>query len=451
VQLEELLQDVENLAGISFQCSCGKTHTVDIKNIRIGSGIVGDVVEFLAPLRAKKTLFVADINTYEAAGRKIELLLGEIVELRTVVYSDTHLVPNETALQFLQKAVTDDIAALVVVGSGTLNDLARYVSYMTGVPYAVVCTAPSMDGYASMVSPLIMEGIKTTYAAVYPHSILADVNIAKDAPLHMLHAGFGEIAGKYTALADWKLSNILHGEYYCETIACLVEKALSQCVSSAAGLRTRNPEAVQKVMEGLLLSGMCIGMAGSSRPASGEEHHLSHTWEMLALMQGWQNPLHGNQVGIGTEIILHIYDYLAKIDMEKIYNAGKYRTLTREKWEKNIISLFGIRADKIIKEKEKYISFDERSREKAAYNILCQWHKVKETILTSIPSPAQYRTLTKAAGVLFEPSVLKLDREQFRLSLIVAKDVRNRYGVLQLLEDMGILEDAAEMITDRYY
>jgi len=449
--LEEILQTAESLAGLNYQCSCGKTHTVDIKNVRIGSGVLADIVELLLPFRDKNILFVADSNTYNAGGRQVERLLGEIAALRTVVFSDTYLVPDESALQRLQTAMTGDVSAIVVVGSGTLNDLARYVSYKAGIPYSVVCTAPSMDGYASMVSPLIIEGIKTTYSAVYPYSILADVTILKEAPVHMLHAGFGDISGKYTALADWRMANILHDEYYCETIADLVEKALSQCVASASQLKTRTPEVIEKMMEGLLLSGMCIGMAGSSRPASGEEHHLSHTWDMMALLSGRQPLLHGNQVGTGTGIILHIYDYLANVDMARMYDSGKYRVFTREKWAGNIVKLFGKHADTIIREKEQYICFDETARAKAAENIVRRWGKIKETILSSVPSPAQYRALLQAAGVSFEPSALKLDREAFRLSLIVAKDVRKRYGVLQLLEDMGLLEDAAEMITDMYY
>ena len=184
----------------------------------------------------------------------------------------------------------------------------------------------------------------------------------KDAPLHMLHAGFGDIVGKYTALADWKLANILQGEHYCETIVQLVQKAIDQCASVASELTTRTPEAIHKITEGLILSGMCIGMVGSSRPASGEEHHLSHTWEMMGLIDGRDTLLHGNQVGIGTEIILQIYHQLAQINIQELYESGKFREFNRGKWMEGIVRLLGTNAYSIIQEKEQHINFRQDAR-----------------------------------------------------------------------------------------
>lgn len=440
------------MAGIDFQCSCGKVHTVDIKKVKIGNRIFEDLISALMPFQGKMILLVADQNTYEVSGKNIELAVSKNFLVKTIVFQSPHLVPDEDALQRLQSGVaTGDIGAILVIGSGTLNDLGRFISFTEKIPYFVVCTAPSMDGYASMVSPLIVKGLKKTLPAVYPWGIFADIGIMKNAPLQMLHAGFGDIAGKYTALADWKLANILHGEHYCELIVQLVQKAIDQCAAAAPALSLRKPEAIHNITEGLVLSGMCIGMVGSSRPASGEEHHLSHTWEMMGLIAGRETLLHGNQVGIGTEIILHIYHHLGQIDIQALYKSGKYRTLTREKWMKNIVTLFGKHADGIIQEKEQYINFDKHSREQTARNITEKWEQLKKEIFLTVPAPEEYRDMMKSAGIFLTPANLGLDRDSFRLSLIVAKDVRQRYGVLQLLEDMGILEEVADMITNLYY
>lgn len=448
---ELLMKTPEEMAGLTFPCSCGKTHSIDINGVNIGQNILSDIVRSLQSLPSGTVLFIADSTTYEVGGQKVESMLSKDFSLEKVIFSKTHLHPNEAAMDQLRAAISPNITAIVVVGSGTLNDLARYLSYETKVPYIVVCTAPSMDGYASMVSPLITKGVKVTYSAVYPYCIIADIAIMKEAPFHMLHAGFGDIVGKYSALAEWKLANIINDEYYCETTAALVEKAVGQCVSSAAGIMVRTPEAIRSIIEGLILSGMCIGMIGNSRPASGEEHRLSHTWEMLALMRGQETFLHGNQVGIATEIIIHVYEYLATVDINKVYADGKFRSLTREKWENNIKQLFGDIAPQIIELKAPDMNFDEIAREKAAQNIVQKWDTIKESVLPILPSTDSYHEMMETAGCHLTPRDLKLDRESFRLSLLTSKDIRQRFGLFQVLEDIGILDEVAEMITSIYY
>lgn len=441
----------EEMTGLKISCSCGKMHNIAIKEVRIGSHILPTILDTLHSFQKGTVLFIADHNTYKAGGDQVQSIISSEFQIEKVIFSNVHLHPDEEALEQLRAAMNQNITAIVVVGSGTLNDLARYLSYETKVPYIVVCTAPSMDGYASMVSPLITKGVKVTYDAVYPYCIIADIAIMKEAPFHMLHAGLGDIVGKYSALADWKLANILHDEYYCETTAQLVQKAVQQCVSSASAIKERTPESIRSIIEGLILSGMCIGMTGSSRPASGEEHLLSHTWEMLGLIHDRETHLHGNQVGIGTEIILHIYQYLLTVDIHKVYAEGKFRTFTREKWEQNIKQLFSNVASQIIQKKEPHINFNETAREIAAQQIVDKWDEMKKNVFQSMPSPAAYRNMMEAAGSTLTPIDLKLDRESFRLSLLTAKEIRQRFGVMQMLEDLGILEDAAEMITDLYY
>ncbi|WP_378954451.1 sn-glycerol-1-phosphate dehydrogenase [Pelosinus sp. sgz500959] len=448
---ELLTKTPEEMAGLNFPCSCGKTHSIDIKDVRIGTHILTDLIDSLQPFRKGTLLLIADCNTYEAAGRQVESILSKDFQLKKVIFSNPHLHPDEIPLEQLRAEMNSDITAIVVVGSGTLNDLARYLSYETKIPYVVVGTAPSMDGYASMVSPLITKGVKVTYNAVYPYCIIADLSIMKEAPFHMIHAGLGDIVGKYSALADWKLANILHEEYYCTATAELVEKAIEQCVSSASGILTRSPESICSIIEGLILSGMCIGMTGSSRPASGEEHLLSHAWEMLGLIRGQETHLHGNQVGIGTEIILHVYQYLLHMDIHKIYNEGKFRSFNREKWENNITQLFGHVAPEMIQKKAPYLNFTESAREKAAQHIVEKWEHMKESVFITMPTPTAYRQMMDRAGSHLGPLDLKLDRESFRLSLLTAKEVRQRFGVMQMLEDLGLLEEVVDMITDIYY
>ena len=297
-------------AGLSYPCSCGRTHQVGIKKIEIGSGCLDALPAIITELGGGPVYLVADNNTYAAAGeRACRLLGGAGVPFHArIFHTEKPLVPDEHTLGAALADLEPEDRLILAVGSGTINDTCRFLSSRTGVPYLVTCTAPSMDGYASTVCPLILGGMKVTKPAVYPAAIIADTSIMKEAPMPMLTAGLGDIIGKYTALADWRLSQVLNGEYYCEECARLMACAVEKCAANAAGLRARDEQAVRYVTEALILAGVAMGMVGNSRPASGAEHHFSHYWEVDALRWGQEHPLHGNSVGVGAVISASLYE-----------------------------------------------------------------------------------------------------------------------------------------------
>ena len=304
---------LEEFAGLSYPCSCGRTHEVGIRKIRVAGGCLEELPEIVKGLGGGPAYLLADRRTFEAAGERAGQLLyeGGIPFHGKKFSGEKPLVPDEHTLGAALADLEPEDRLIIAIGSGTLNDTARFLSARTGVPYMVVCTAPSMDGYASTVCPLILEGQKVTTPGVYPQAILADTSIMKNAPMPMLTAGFGDIIGKFTALADWRLSQLVNGEYYCEECAALMARAVEKCAENAEGLRARDEQAVQVVTEALILSGVAMGLVGNSRPASGAEHHFSHFWEVDALRWGQEHPLHGNSVGVGAVLSASLYE-LAK-------------------------------------------------------------------------------------------------------------------------------------------
>lgn len=297
---------ISELAGCSFDCNCGKNHSVDIKKISIGSEVYKEIPDILKEYKDKKIFVIADSNTYHIYGDKVfQTLQNEGFLLVSHVFeTKENLIPNEEAIGRLIVEIENDVGMIIAVGSGTINDISRIISYKLNIPYIIVGTAPSMDGYASTVSPLIINGFKKTYEAVYPYAILADMDVIKAAPKEMICAGFGDILGKYTALSDWRLSRNVNSEYYCETCVEMVECAIKKCVDNTEGISSRDSQAIGYLMEALILSGVVMGMVGNSRPASGAEHHLSHYWEIDAISKGTEHPLHGNSVGVGTQLLL---------------------------------------------------------------------------------------------------------------------------------------------------
>lgn len=380
---------ISQWAGMEYSCACGKSHKVDIQAIRVGSGVIQELPGILRDLGASHIFLVTDNYTYEAAGRQVEQLLDQagLPYHKRVFQTETPLVPNEYALGSVLAAMTSQDDMLLAVGSGTLNDVTKYVSARTGIPYVIAATAPSMDGYASTVAPTILDGFKTTLPAVYPAAIVADVDILKDAPMPMLTAGFGDIIGKFTSLADWRLSHQLNGEYYCPEVAGVIEAAVETCAANAQALAQREPQAIQAVTEALILSGLAMGMVGVSRPASGAEHQMAHYWEMDALRRGEEHPLHGNAVGVGTVLAASLYEM--------------------------------------------------------AVEYLPQGF--------AAPDKGQILACLQAAGSCADPKELGIRRELCLESLLHAMELRDRFTVQKLLEQKGKLSLCAQELVERYY
>ena len=380
---------ISQWAGMEYSCACGKSHKVDIQAIRVGSGVIQELPGILRDLGASHIFLVADNYTYEAAGRQVEQLLDQagLAYHKRVFQTETPLVPNEYALGSVLAAMTSQDDMLLAVGSGTLNDVTKYVSARTGIPYVIAATAPSMDGYASTVAPTILDGFKTTLPAVYPAAIMADVDILKDAPMPMLTAGFGDIIGKFTSLADWRLSHQLNGEYYCPEVAGVIEAAVETCAANAQALAQREPQAIQAVTEALILSGLAMGMVGVSRPASGAEHQMAHYWEMDALRRGEEHPLHGNAVGVGTVLAASLYEMAAE------YLPQGF----------------------------------------------------------AAPDKGQILACLQAAGSCADPKELGIRRELCLESLLHAMELRDRFTVQKLLEQKGKLSLCAQELVARYY
>ena len=200
-----------------------------------------------------------------------------------------------------------DTGLIVAIGSGTLNDLSRVIAARCGIPHVIIATAHSMDGYASSVSPVVMDGGKVSVPLCTPHAITTDVDLMKTAPDEMLSAGVGDILGKYVALNDWQLARRDTGVYFCPHIADLVLSAVDHCVAGIPRIGSRDPAVIQDMADALVLSGVAIAMHGLSRPASGCEHQLAHHWEVELLKAGGDSPLHGNLVGLGTEVACRLY------------------------------------------------------------------------------------------------------------------------------------------------
>ncbi len=282
---------------------------------------------------------------------------------------------------------------LLAVGSGVINDTCKVLGHAIGVPSAVVGTAPSMDGYASNSSSMEVNHVKVSLYNHCPEGILLDSEILAQAPMRMLWAGLGDMVAKYIAICEWRISHIVTGEYYCESIAQLMRAALKKVVDAADGIPKRDPDAVQSIAEGLVIAGAAMAYAEVSRPASGLEHYFSHMWEMMALERGVPYDLHGIQVGVGTVLTMKIYRKLREVVPDRAKAEAHMKAFDRAAWEAQVRRIFGKTAGQIIAIEDKTRKNDPARHAARLDNIIAHWDEILRAIHEELPDYDQLYAL----------------------------------------------------------
>ncbi len=326
---------------------------------------------------------------------------------------------------------------IVGAGSGVLQDLCKYVAFQAGLPYTIAATAPSMDGYASSGAAMILGGMKVTVSAAPPKYILADTRVLRDSPMDMIRAGAGDILGKISCLNDWRLGAIINDEYICEEIVEMTREEIRSVQADLALYEKRDPESIGRLMRSLVAVGAAMSYAGNSRPASGSEHHLSHFFEITGVLRNEPYLAHGIDVGYGTQITCFLRRYLAARDPSS-FMPGPSIAERKADLER----VYGKLVDEVISLQEKQDSL----RLKRFETIKERWDAIR-TELLSVPSDKEYAAMIRKIG--FDMAAFRkfYGDERIREAVIYAKELKDRYSVLNLLADVGLLEDAADRFS----
>ncbi len=406
-------------------CPCGRAHHTAIRAVEIGSGITAKTGEILdANGFPKNILLVADNNTLRAGEGVIESLLNSGFAITQHLYDDLRTADMDQVEAI--EALCAETDGILSVGSGSLNDICRLVAYRQNKAFAIYATAPSMDGFASNSAPIIKNNFKYSYPAAQPSVIIADTKVLAAAPAELKSAGFGDMIGKYIGLADWRIAHLITGEYYCEKIAALSERAVKKITALADKVTLNDEESAAAIMESLVLTGLCMGFANSVRPASGSEHVLSHFWEIKKLQQGLLSDYHGKKVGVATVLINKIYREMIRSDeISPVYEDID--------WEK-LKQVYGDGlADDMMKANSPTVT-----QGITPEHLKAGWGEIRRIIEETLPKNDDLLRLMKAAGTPVTAAEIEVTEDLCELGLKYSAFMRYRLTLLRLRPMLGI-------------
>jgi glycerol-1-phosphate dehydrogenase [NAD(P)+] len=408
------------------------------QEVECGPGVASTLADAVVRHAGERPLVVADPDTWRAAesAGATAALNGELRHLGAHPHAD------DAEVDALSAAIRQDkrLTGVVAVGSGTVNDIVKRASHLAGLPYVVLGTAASMNGYTSGIAAILSDGLKTTVPATPPRAVILDAAILRDAPPELTRAGLGDLISKPVSDSDWWLADALEGSGYSRLPGAIVEVAMDEATGAAAGLASGDLEAYAALGRALLLSGVSMVVAGSSSPASGGEHLLSHLWDMRALAAGGETRLHGAQVGVATRVSAALYHRVMQVQRADPAPAPDW-----DNEAARIREVHGTLAEVVLPQAQR-----KHARATARADALRdRWPEIREGLeARDIPTPDRIGSILAAAGAPATFADLGVGRDEGVRTLLEARDIRDRVTILDVAFELGVLPGDADAVID---
>lgn len=425
-----------------LDCPCKKAHQSSLDDVVIGSSVINKIPELIRRYNARRPFILSDLTTFEIAGKRVcDMLTQNEIEFTSYALPSKTPKPDEKSVGSAVLHYDSACDIIIGVGSGVINDIGKILAATAQKPYIIVATAPSVDGYASSTSSMDRDGLKISVNSKMPSVIVGDIEILKNAPKRMLLAGLGDILAKYTSLCEWRIGNIVTGEYYCEYVASLVRYSAKSCIDNAKGLLTRDGEAVRAVFEALIVSGLAMSFAGVSRPASGVEHYYSHLFDMRSLEFGTKADLHGIQCAYGFLSASRVYERLKNITPNKEKAKSFAKDFDVDEWNKTLRKHWGHAAEPMIALGVKDGRYDLAEHEKRLDVIIERWSDIMRAAEEELLPLSTVQDLFSELELPNVPKELNIESELLKITFKATKDIRAKYILSTLLWDIGELDN----------
>lgn len=425
-----------------LECDCPCEHSVPTQDIYIGRELLPRLPGYIKKRSlGSHCVVVCDENTWRAAGKTVyETLLAAGFDAILLKFRrDGELVPDERTIGELLLTIQPETEFLVAVGSGSITDTCRVNAARCRLPFVSVGTAASMDGYTSVVAPLILNDVKIHRSGPCPEIIVCDLDVIATAPIEMVRSGVGDVLGKYIAIADWQIGNIINDEPYCPACGKIVLDAVNKLIENIDDIAARTEKGMRVLIEGLILAGITIMIVGHTRAVASVEHNIGHFVEMKTLERLGRSPSHGATVGAATLLVYPIFKKFAEADISGI-DVSALRPVLPAARREFMLRTWGETAGETIMAENPDDFLTEAELQRRTARAQARYEDIK-AVIDAMPAYDDIYSAMKRLGARLTLEELGVDRDIVNTAMHCAKDYRTRYSLFKTLDELGILDD----------
>ena len=379
----------------------------------------------------RRLAVVSDATTHRVLGERIERALASLGAVDSVMLATDCQPDRETVERVRAASAAAD--GLIAVGSGTINDLAKFAASIDRKPFAVFPTAPSMNGYTSANAAITVDGHKKTLPAALARGVFIDLEVMSSAPARMIRAGLGDSLCRPTAQVDWLLSNRLLGTPYKRLPFELLADDEGTLLDAPEALLAGDADAMRALARTLVLSGIGMTLCGGSYPASQGEHLVSHYIDMFAPADR-PHYLHGEQVAVATLTMARLQQ--AMLDgPAPVLQAS---SATAEALARRFGADVGAACWKEFRPKR----LDSASAARLTERAREAWDGLRHDAARATISASVLEDVMRRAGGPTRATDIGVDRSFYADAVRYARFLRERFTFLDLASDAGMSIDA---------
>jgi len=419
---------------------------IGLRHIVQGPDVLGGLPELVRSLAGTgPVLVLADGVPMQRAGIDLKAhvveLLADLDAQLVTIGDGGHEVHADMETVAIATAALAGAGCVVSVGSGTICDIGKKATEGPApIPYVVVQTACSVNAFSDDMAVLLIHGAKRTLPSHWPDALVIDLGVIADAPPILNQAGVGELSSMFTAPADWRLADILGLDAgYDEALVGLFRDDGEELEQVAVGVAAGDLAALGWLCDRMTRGGLALGVAGRTAPLSGAEHAVSHLLDMAAIRTGVPTGLHGAQVGVASVVVAALWqDILDGFDVERVLDAPPTPGAARERIERTfgVFDPTGEMAGECWRLYQRKLSAWTTSVD-AREAFVAGWPGHRETLASGLLSPERIAAGLRAAGAPVTFSDLGANRDTARWAVSAAHLLRDRFGVLDLVDLTG--------------
>ncbi len=423
----------ELIAGQWVDPRTGDKYGIPIEAIEIAPSLVGQEAALVAARHpGKRITVVHDPFTRKALGARVyEALKSAGLPVCELVW-ETPRCSTEGVAELSEK--TRDAQALIAVGSGTVSDSAKYATFLDKREYSVFATSP-MNAYTTPTASVSTGGMKTSVTCHSAKGVFFDLEVLARCPQRLVAAAFADVVCRTTAQVDWLLSHLLFGTAYKDVPYTLLQADEDRLIAQAGAIKAGDKDALATLTRVSAIMGLSTSFTGTTHVGSMAEHMSSHTIDMFAKAHDGKHPgtSHGEQVGVATLTVSRLQNAILR-------NANPPKVEPTVIPESRLKATYGdeMAATMIAATKAKALDAAGASRLNALFAE--RWEAIRATLLAVTRPFEELDAAMAKAGCQRTGKELGLSEGFYRQAVRDARFIRDRYSILDLADDAGLLE-----------